>query len=255
MLLDTWLMFQREIRLRYRNRVWVAIDVSQPLLYIFLFGPLMKQFVSHTPGFPPGSMWMIFTPAMMMQVAITAGSFVGIGLLADYRAGVVERFKVTPCRPSAQLMGRILATALNVTAMASMVVASCVVFFDLRPPLVGVISCFAVVSLFAVFVATCSYSVALRLKNERSVSALINAVMLPLLLLSGTLVPITEVLAPKWLYSLSRLNPVTYMMDAARATFRGDLNLHSIGPGLVILSTLTLASIWWGTKTIAQEDA
>ncbi|HEX3779219.1 MAG TPA: ABC transporter permease [Pseudonocardiaceae bacterium] len=254
MLLDTWLIFRRESLLRLRAPLAVAIDTAYPLLYVFLFGPLMTQFVKHTPGFPPGSMWTIFTPAMMMQAAVNAGCFVGMGLLVDYRAGVVERFRVTPSSVAAQLMGRVFAVTLKVVLVAGVIVAFCVAVFGLRPSPVHVLVSFGVVALFAVTVASCSYAVALRLKNEHSVAALINAVLLPLLLLSGTLVPITKVLAPGWLYLLSRLNPVSYIMDAARASFRGDLGLTSFGPGLAVLLTLTTLSVWWGVRTFNRED-
>ncbi|MFS8104993.1 ABC transporter permease [Lentzea alba] len=255
MLVDTWLIFRREIVLRFRDPMWVAIDIAHPLLYVFLFGPLMKQFVLHTPGFPPGSMWMIFTPALLMQVAITAGSFVGMSLLADYRAGVVERFRVTPSSAVSQLLGKVLAVAMNVLLLAVIVFLAVIGIFGTRPSVVGAVVCFGIVFLFAIAIASSSYSVALRLKNERTVSTLINAVMLPLLLLSGTLVPITEVLAPGWLYSLSRLNPVSYGMDAARAAFRGDLSVESIGPGVAVLAALCVLTLWWGVRSFSKEDA
>lgn len=255
MLLDIWLILRRETVLRLRAVLAIAIDIALPLFYVFLFGPLMAQFVKHTPGFPPGNMWTIFTPAMMIQAAVNAGSFVGMSLLADYRAGVLERFRVTPSSPIAQLLGRVLAVALKVVLLAAIIVTACVTAFGMRPGPVGVLVCFAVAALFSVAVASASYSVALRLKNEHSVSALISAVLLPLLLLSGTLVPITRTLAPAWLYLLSRCNPVSYVMDAARASFRGDLSLASLGPGVALLLALTALSLWWGVRTFAREDA
>jgi ABC-2 type transport system permease protein len=59
-----------------------------------------------------------------------------------------------------------------------------------------------------VAIASCSYALALRLKSEETVPAVLNALLLPLFLLSGTLLPITTALAPNWLWRLSRLNPV-----------------------------------------------
>lgn len=255
MLLDTWLIFRRESLLRLRAPFAVAIDTTYPLLYVFLFGPLMTQFVRHTPGFPPGGMWTVFAPAMMMQTAVNAGCFVGMSLLADHRSGVLERFRVTPSSVAAQLLGRVLAVTGKVVLVACVIVASCVGVFGLRPSPVHVLVCLGIVASFAAVVASCSYAVALRLKNEHSVSALINAVLLPLLLLSGTLVPITDVLAPGWLYWLSRLNPVSYVMDAARASFRGDLGLASVGPGLAVLLTSAVLAVWWGVRTFSREDA
>ena len=252
---DTWLILKRELTLRLRNPLWIAIDVTHPLLYVFLFGPLMKKFVQHTPGFPAGSMWMIFTPAMMMQAAITTASFVGMSLLADYRAGVLERLRVSPIRPTSLLLGKVLAVALNVIALSGVILLATVGVFGLRPAALGVLISMLIVALFTITLASCSYAIALRLKHEQFVSALINAVMLPLLLLSGSLVPITTTLAPNWLYTLSRMNPASYIMDAGRASFRGDLHMATIGQGLAVLLIVTLLSLWWGARTLNRDLA
>jgi ABC-2 type transport system permease protein len=255
MLLDTWLVCRRELSPRLRDPVWVAIDIAHPLFYVFLFGPLMAKFVQHTPGFPAGNMWTIFTPAMMMQVAITTSSFVGMGLLAEYRSGVVERFQATPMTATSHLLGKLLAVTLNVIVLASIVALVIVGVFGLRPGVFSLLTCLVIVALFAVCIGSCSYAVALGLKNEHSVSAIINAVVMPLLLLSGALVPITPVLAPQWLFILSRLNPVSYVMDASRASFRGDLSIETSGIGVAVLLVMTALSLWWGVRTFSKEVA
>ena len=50
---ETWIVFARAMRLSLRNPVWVVIGLTQPLLYLALFGPLLKP-VTATPGLPPG---------------------------------------------------------------------------------------------------------------------------------------------------------------------------------------------------------
>ena len=45
MLRDTWLIFRREMTAALRNPTWVLIGIMQPLLYLFLFGPLMVKAV------------------------------------------------------------------------------------------------------------------------------------------------------------------------------------------------------------------
>ena len=44
LLRDSWLIFQRQILLVVRNPVWVVIGIVQPLYFLFLFGPLLKNF-------------------------------------------------------------------------------------------------------------------------------------------------------------------------------------------------------------------
>ena len=40
---DTWLIFQRQINLLLRQPVWIFVGVFQPVMYLLLFAPLLKQ--------------------------------------------------------------------------------------------------------------------------------------------------------------------------------------------------------------------
>ena len=43
MLTETWVVFQRAMRQLLRNPVWVFFGLTQPILYLVLFGPLLKN--------------------------------------------------------------------------------------------------------------------------------------------------------------------------------------------------------------------
>ena len=42
MVTETLLVFQRQMRILLRNPVWVIFGLTQPILYLVLFGPLLK---------------------------------------------------------------------------------------------------------------------------------------------------------------------------------------------------------------------
>ncbi|MET7609197.1 ABC transporter permease [Streptomyces avermitilis] len=255
MLNDVRLFLRRELNIRLREPVWIIMGLVQPVLYMFFFGPLVERFAIYTPGFPPGDVWTIFAPALMVQMVIIGSTFVGMGLLAERRAGVVERFRVTPASAVALLLGKVLTVAISVLIQSVLIVLVCSVAFGLRPSLPGLGLCLLIVGLLSIALASCSYAIALRIKSEDGLSALLNALLLPLFLLSGTLLPITQELAPRWLWQLSRINPVAYVMDAGRASFRGDFGADSLWVGLVAVISLATVSLWWGSFTFAKEDA
>ena len=66
---ETWLVFVRAMRLSLRNKVWLIIGLMQPLLYLALFGPLLKR-IAGMPGFPHGNSWQVFTPGLLVQLGI-----------------------------------------------------------------------------------------------------------------------------------------------------------------------------------------
>ena len=57
---DTILIFRRQLRLSLRNPAWLIIGVIQPILYLTLFGPLVKHFVG-APG--ASEITALFQPA------------------------------------------------------------------------------------------------------------------------------------------------------------------------------------------------
>ncbi|MFD2490750.1 ABC transporter permease [Amycolatopsis jiangsuensis] len=103
--------------------------------------------------------------------------------------------------------------------------------------------------------ASCSYPLALTLKSEESFTALLNAVLMPLLLLSGILIPITAGLAPKWLYTISQINPARHVVDVERTSFRGDFSMDALFTGSVVVLAMAVLAIWWGAHTFQRENA
>ncbi|MDQ0379117.1 ABC transporter permease [Amycolatopsis thermophila] len=255
MLRDTWLIFKRDWTLSMRNPAWIMIGIMQPVLYLVLFGPLMEKVVSSTPGFPPGSSWTILTPALIIQLALFSSSFAGFSLLMDFRSGVLERLRVTPASRVGLLLGKVCNNVVQAVFQAVLITVLAYVAFGLDAPVGGVLLSLVIVALTAATLASSSYAVALTIKSEQAFPALLNAVLMPVLLLSGILLPITSILAPNWLYTISRINPFTHVVDAERATFRGDLTMDALMTGSVILVVMTVLAVFWGTRTFQKENA
>ncbi|HEV7975134.1 ABC transporter permease [Amycolatopsis sp.] len=255
MLRDTWLIFRRDMALSLRNPAWIMIGLMQPLLYLFLFGPMFAKVAESTPGFPPGDGWMLLTPALIVQLALFGSSFAGFGLLADYRAGVVERLRVTPVSRVALLLGKVFANALQTVAQSILIIVMAYFLFDIDPPFGGIVLTMIIVALLSVTLASCSYALALTIKSEEAFPAILNAVLLPLLLLSGILLPITTGLAPQWLYNIARFNPFRYVVDASRSGFLGDFTMDALFTGCVVLAAMTALAVWWGARTFQRENA
>ncbi|MGW7079745.1 ABC transporter permease [Streptomyces sp. NPDC054866] len=255
MLRDTQLIFVRDMKLALRSPTWLLIGIMQPLLYLFLFGPLMVSVVDHTPGFPPGGAWEVLTPALIVQTALFSGSFAGVGLLTEYRVGVVDRFRGTPASRAALLFGKVLAQAVQATAQSVLIVLVTLLVFDLDASLTGLLLSLAIAAVLAITLSSGSYALAMVLKSEAAFPALMNAVLLPLLLLSGVLLPISEQLAPGWLYNLARINPLTHVVDAERAAFRGDMSATGLLTGSLVLLVMAVLALLWGTRTFRKENA
>lgn len=250
---DTLLVFRRALRLSLRNPVWTVTGLAQPLLYLFLFGPLLTKLPT-VAGFPPGDPWQIFVPAIMVMLGMFGAAFVGFGLVSEWRDGVIDRMRVTPMSRFALLAGRVLRDVVVLTSQAVLLVLAGI-GMGLRAPVGGIVVGIVLVAVMGATMSATSYAVALILKSEDALAPLLNGVMLPVMLLSGIMLPISRGFAPDWLYDLSRINPISYVVEGARAAFLNDFGSHQLWGGLAVAAVLAALGLGWATRTFTRQSS
>ncbi len=127
------------------------------------------------------------------------------------------------------------------------------VAFGLRVPLAGAAITVGIVGLLGISLSSLSYAAGLWLKSEDALAPLLNMISVPVLLLSGILLPMT--LAPTWLRRLAQANPFSHVVDGARAAFRGDLGDSSLAIGLVAAAALAVFGLAVANRTFQRESA
>ena len=111
----------------------------------------------------------------------------------------------------------------------------------LRAPFLGVVLTLIVIALLGSAFASVSYALALTLKSEDAFAPLLNAFVLPVLLLSGILLPMT--LAAGWLQAISDVNPLTHVVEGTREFFVGGYGTSVAWWGAAL--TVALAVLGW----------
>ncbi len=251
MLRTALITFRYQMRLLLREPVWIVVVMIQPLLYLALFAPLLDR-LANSPGFPPGDAWQVFVPGLLIQLGIFGSMFVGFGIIAEIRYGTVERMRVTPASRLGLLLGRVLRDTVVLLVQATLLTLVAVVF-GLRVPLAGAAITVGIVGLLGVALASLSYAAGLWLKSEDALAPLLNMISVPVLLLSGILLPMT--LAPRWLQRLAAANPFSHVVDGARAAFRDDLGNQSLMIGLLSAAALAIVGLAVATRTFQRESA
>jgi ABC-2 type transport system permease protein len=100
-----------------------------------------------------------------------------------------------------------------------------------------------------------SYALGLALKSEDALAPLLNSVAVPVLLLSGILLPLTEQSAPTWLYDISRINPFRYIVDAMRQVFLGEYANTTVLWGALVSLVLAGVCVMAGVRRFQIESA
>jgi ABC-2 type transport system permease protein len=247
---DTWLIFRRSLILTIRQPTWLIFGIMYPVLYLVFFGPLLEGAVTQAGSDVSAYNW--FVPGLLVQVALFGSAFVGFGLIAELRYGVVERMRVTPMSRTAMLLGRSLRDVVLLLVQALIMIALSIPFgLELDPA--GIALSLGVLALLGLAVAPLSYAAALALKSEDAFAPLIQGVTFPLLLLSGILLPMA--LAPDWLQFLSTINPLTHTVDAVRALFNGEWGQPEIIIGTVVTSVMAVIGVWAASRAFTRANA
>ncbi len=245
---NTYLIFTYSLRTTLRNPVWVIIGIIQPILWLLLFAPLLEG-IAQSPGFPSGGALTLFTPGVLILIALFGTLFVGFGLIAEVRAGVIERLSVTPVSRLALVLGRVLRDV-AVLLTQSLVLLGVAWLMGMRASVPGVAITLVLMALIGVMLASCSYALALVLKDENSFAPTLNFFTLPLLLLSGIVLPLT--LAPGWMRIIASVNPFAHAVEAARNLFIGSIGDSSVVGAFVVVGVLSMLALFWTVRVLRR---
>jgi len=248
LLRDTWLVFGRYFGIFIHNPIWVALGVLQPCLYLILFAPLLNP-IAQMRGFPPGGAYNVFVPGLLVQLGMFGAAGVGFSLISELRQGVIERLRVTPVSRVALLLGRALRDMFSIV-LQSLILILIALPFGLSIHPVGVVVVLALIGLIGLLTASIGYAVALAVKSEDSYAPIVFTSALPILLLSGVLLPMS--IAPQWLQDIAAVNPLLYAVDAARHIFLGNLSDPSVPKGVIILAILSGIAVVIGARQFGR---
>ena len=256
---DTLVVFRREMRLSLRNPAWVVIALMQPVLYLVLFGPLLTRLPAGALG-GSGSAgsagaaeaYRFFVPGLLIQLGLFGSTFVGFAIISDWRGGVIERFRVTPVSRLAVMSGRVLRDTLVLVVQAVILVLVGVAF-GLRAPVTAVLISLGFIVFVAVGLASVSYATALTVKSEDAFAPMLNSVIVPLVLLSGIMLPLT--LGPGWLQGIGRISPFRYIIDAMREAYAGHYWDAITVEGLCVAVGTAAVLLWLGSRVFVSENA
>jgi ABC-2 type transport system permease protein len=240
---QSYYMTQRHARVLIRQPWFVLVTLVQPLIWLLLFGALFRS-VTEIPGFgSSGSYLDYLVPGIVVLTALMGSGWSGMGVIEDIDRGLLDRFLVAPTHRSALIAGRIgyegLALVIQGSIMAGLA-------WLLGAQFAGGIGGFAIVLgcaiLLAFAFASLSNALALLLRQRESVIGINVMITLPLTFLSAAFMPLS--LAPEWVQTAARYNPVNWAVEAGREALLASPDWSVILPrvgGLVVVALVGLA--------------
>jgi ABC-2 type transport system permease protein len=239
---DTATVFTREITPALREPVGLLFSMGQPLLFLFLFGSLLDGAM--------GSSWQWFVPGILVMMSLTAPMSSGYLMLVELLGGSMERLMVTPLNRTAMLVGRTMKEMAVLLCQAVLIILLALPLgFRLYPA--GVLAGLAMLIVLGVGLGALSFVLAIKSAPSGNLFYVVTQVVLfPILLLSGVLLPVET--GPAWLRVVGQINPISYIVEAQRALFSGDLTNLSILYGTAAACLIAAIGLWLGNRAMRR---
>jgi len=222
---DTRVMTARQLRKVLRRPMYVVYLFVQPVILVLLFryvfgGAIDTGSVSYVDYLLPG---------IIVMTAVFGSLTTGLGLTEDLAAGVVDRFRSLPIARSAVLLGRTSADLVtNTITLLVMLAIGLAVGFRPTQPVYDVVAALLLVLGFAFVFSWISAFVGLAVRDPETAQSIGFIWVFPLVFASSAFVPADTM--PGAVRAFADVNPVTLVVDAARALMIGDGG--ALGPAL-----------------------
>lgn len=235
-----WVVTFLEVLRFVRDRSRLISSLAFPLLFLAIFGVGFKNVVG-----PMGEgvdLIGFMYPGIVAMAAQMTALVAGISVVQDREAGFLKEIMVAPLSRTGIVMGKALGVASIAVLQVLMLVA--------LAPVVGVgvdagmvFRLLPLVVQLSLGLSGLGILIASFMRSQQGFQMLINVLVFPMFFLAGVFFPVDSV--PLWMEILSKINPVTYGVDAIRQIFLGSASAEA-GLGVTVLGH---------TMTVAEEVA
>jgi ABC-2 type transport system permease protein len=199
----------------------------QPALWLLIFGQVFSQIRA----IPTGDLRYLdfMAPGILAQSVLFISIFYGLHTIWERDAGTLHKFLVSPTPRSALVFGKAVSAGvrgLAQTVIIYLLAALLGVSINWNP--LAILGVMLAVMLGAGCFACISMIIACIVKNRERFMGIGQLLTMPLFFASNAIYPIS--IMPGWLQFISRINPLTYEVDALRALM---LTGQTSGMGLV----------------------
>jgi ABC-2 type transport system permease protein len=209
--------FRTEQLLFWRNREAAFFTFLLPVIFFLIFGSVYgKDFIKRE-----NVKASYFLEAGMIGYGVAATCFAGLGisLVVRRESGVLKRIRATPLPPATYILGVLGSTFVVFLIEAALIMGIGRVLFSVPVPR-ALLSLLFVLALGALAFAAMGLGITGFVRSAEGSSAVINAVYLPMAIISGTF--FTPATYPGFLKAIANVLPLTHYTKITR-----DVMLHN----------------------------
>ena len=212
-----WVVAYREVLRFLADRGRMVSSFAMPLLFLVIFGAGFSKTIG---ALAPGVNYIQFMfPGIVAMTVLMNSLFSGISVVADKEFGFLREILVAPISRIGIVLGKavggsaialIQALVLLVLAPVVGVALSARLLLELAP----------VVIVLALGLSCLGILIAAFMESQQGFQLIVQVIIFPLIFLAGVFFPTNNV--PGWMAFISKINPLTYGVDAIRQIFLGS---------------------------------
>jgi ABC-2 type transport system permease protein len=227
------IVWRREL-IRFRSdRLRAVTSLVQPVLFLFVLGTGLSRLAGR--GLPVGVDFRTFIyPGVLAMSVLFTAIFSAASIVWDREFGFLREMLVAPVRRWAIVIGKCLGGATVATFQGIIFLALAGVAHVPYDPVL-LLTLVGELLLLSFTLTAFGVMMAARIKQIQAFMALTQLFVLPLFFLSGALYPLNGL--PTWLTVLTRIDPLTYIVDPMRHAVFDHLTLsplavNALSPGV-----------------------
>lgn len=225
-IIGTYIIWLRDVKRFWRDTMRRIGAFTQPLIYLFLLGTgLQSAFKVFGAGETKYVTFMY--PGILAMTVLFTSMFSAISIIWDREFGFLKEMTVAPIPRSSIAMGKILGGA--TTAVLQGIVF--LVFMPLAGIPYGMYRVFMallVMCVLALALTSLGVLIASRMKSMEGFPIVMNFILMPMFFLSGAMFPLQGL--PGWMDFLTKVNPMSYGVDAMRSVVLKGVAVSSGNP-------------------------
>jgi ABC-2 type transport system permease protein len=190
----------------------------QPLLWLLVFGQVFGRLRAIPTGDVPYLAYL--TPGILAQSALFVAIFFGIQIIWDRDAGILTKVMVTPTPRQAIVTAKAFAAGIRgLSPVVVLVPVALLLGVGITANPLKILLAAVAIMLGAGFFACLSMAIAGLAGTRDRLMGFGQVITMPLFFASNALYPIDVM--PTWLQVVSRVNPLSYLVDALRGLLVG----------------------------------
>ena len=227
------IVWRRELIRFRRDRLRAITSLIQPVLFLFVLGTGLSSLAGR--GMPPGVNFRTFMyPGVLAMSVLFTAIFSAASIVWDREFGFLREMLVAPVSRGAIVVGKCLGGA-TVSAFQGVVILALAGLAGVPYNPVLMITLIGEMLLLAFTLTAFGVMIAGRIKQFQAFMAVTQMLVMPLFFLSGALFPLSRL--PAWLTVLTRIDPLTYIVDPMRHAVFDHLSIspaavRALSPGV-----------------------